>query len=46
MVAGRAAWQVLAGAAGNRPFDGHLLCMAAPYEVTYLVAFWAECEPG
>jgi hypothetical protein len=46
MVAGRAAWQVLAGAAGNRPFDGHLLCMAAPYEVTYLVAYWAECGTG
>lgn len=46
MVAGRAAWQVLAGAAANRPFDGHLLCMAAPYEVTYLVAFWEECRAG
>jgi hypothetical protein len=40
VVAGRAAWQVLAGAAGGRSMDGRLLCMAAPYGVTYLVASW------
>src|SRR6516165_1663997 len=42
VVAGRAAWQVLAGAAGGRRMDGRLLCMSAPYGVTYLVASWAE----
>jgi hypothetical protein len=41
-VAGRAAWQVLAGAAGGRGLHGRLLCMAAPYGVTYLVACWEE----
>jgi hypothetical protein len=46
MVAGRPAWQVLAGAAGNQRLDGHLLCMAAPFEVTYLVAYWEECRTG
>jgi hypothetical protein len=40
VVAGRAAWQVLAGAAGGRRMDGRLLCMSAPYGVTYLVASW------
>jgi hypothetical protein len=40
VVAGRAAWQVLAGAAGGRWMDGRLLCMSAPYGVTYLVASW------
>jgi hypothetical protein len=42
MVAGRVAWQVLAGAAGRRRLHGRLLCMSAPYGVTYLVASWAE----
>jgi len=42
VVAGRAAWQVLAGAAGGRRMDGRLLCMSAPYGVTYLVASWEE----
>ena len=42
VVAGRAAWQVLAGAAGGRHMDGRLLCMSAPYGVTYLVASWEE----
>ena len=41
-VAGRAAWQVLAGAAGGRRLHGRLLCMMAPYGVTYLVASWEE----
>ncbi len=44
VVAGRAAWQVLAGAAGGRRMQGRLLCMSAPYGVTYLVASWEE--PG
>ena len=44
VVAGRAAWQVLAGAAGGSRLDGRLLCMTAPYGVTYLVASWAEAR--
>jgi len=40
MVAGRAAWQVLAGAAAGARMCGRLLCMACPYGVTYLVAYW------
>jgi hypothetical protein len=42
VVAGRAAWQVLAGAAEGRRLDGRLLCMSAPYGVTYLVATWGQ----
>jgi hypothetical protein len=42
VVAGRAAWQVLAGAAGGTRMQGRLLCMAAPYGVTYLVASWEQ----
>jgi hypothetical protein len=46
VVAGRAAWQVLAGAAGGNGrgyrLQGRLLCMSAPYGVTYLVASWEE----
>ena len=46
VVAGRAAWQVLAGAAGGSTrrhrLQGRLLCMSAPYGVTYLVASWEE----
>jgi len=45
VVAGRAAWQVLAGAAGGRRMQGRLLCMSAPYGVTYLVASWDEPRP-
>ena len=44
VVAGRAAWQVLAGAARGTRMQGRLLCMAAPYGVTYLVASWEECR--
>jgi hypothetical protein len=40
MVAGRAAWQVLAGAATGTRMRGRLLYMAHPYGVTYLVARW------
>ncbi len=46
MVAGRAAWQVLAGAAAGTRMCGRLLCMAHPYGVTYLVASWAEPPVG
>jgi hypothetical protein len=42
MVAGRAAWQVLAGAAAGARMCGRLRCMASPYGVTYLVASWEE----
>ena len=45
-VVGRAAWQVLAGAARGSRLDGRLLCMTAPYGVTYLVASWAEAGTG
>lgn len=38
LVAGRAAWQVLGGAAAGRPWSGDLLYAASPYGVTYLVA--------
>ena len=40
MVAGRAAWQVLAGAAAGARLRG-LLFAAAPLDVGYLVASWA-----
>jgi len=40
MVAGRAAWQVLAGAADGGRLHGRLRCATARYEVSYLVASW------
>ena len=40
MVAGRAAWQVLAGALGGRPAAGRLLHADDPFGVLYLVATW------
>ncbi len=40
MVAGRAVWQVLAGAADGRRLRGQLRCAAAPFDVSYLVASW------
>jgi hypothetical protein len=40
LVAGRAAWQVLAGAAGQSPWRGRLRFAAAPLDVSYLVASW------
>jgi hypothetical protein len=40
MVAGRAAWQVLAGAADGQRLRGRLRCAVTPYEVSYLVASW------
>ena len=39
MVAGRAPWQVLAGAAGGR-YRGEVLYDEAPYGVQYAVATW------
>jgi hypothetical protein len=44
VVAGRAAWQVLAGAARGTRMQGRLLGMWAPYGVTYLVASWEPCR--
>lgn len=44
LVAGRAAWQVLAGAAAGRRMQGRLLCSMNPYGVTYLVASWDSLE--
>jgi hypothetical protein len=46
VVAGRAAWQVLAGAAAGARMHGRLLSMSAPYEVTYLVAVWEQSRVG
>jgi hypothetical protein len=40
LVAGRAAWQVLAGAAQRQRLAGQLRCAVAQYEVSYLVASW------
>src|SRR2546430_220569 len=40
MIAGRAAWQVLAGAACSVALRGQLHCAVAPYDVSYLVASW------
>jgi hypothetical protein len=51
LVAGRAAWQVLAGAALARqassavPLAGQVTYAAAPYGVCYLVATWLPVEP-
>jgi hypothetical protein len=46
MVAGRAAWQVLAGAAAGIPLRGRLRCAVAPYDVSYLVASWDSAAPA
>lgn len=40
LVAGRAAWQVLAGATAGRRFSGLLRYSAAPLDVSYFVASW------
>lgn len=40
-VGGRAALQVLAGAAGERRFEGRLLADVAPYGVGYFVSAWS-----
>ncbi|MGD0604854.1 MAG: hypothetical protein ABSA53_14785 [Streptosporangiaceae bacterium] len=43
-VAGRAAWQVLAGAAGRPEFTATLAYAAAPFEVSYVVATWRRAH--
>jgi hypothetical protein len=43
VIAGRAAWQVLAGAAEGRRLRGRLRCALTRYEVSYLVASWDVC---
>jgi hypothetical protein len=40
VIAGRAAWQVLAGAAGQDAFAAELRYRGAPFEVSYFVASW------
>lgn len=52
MAAGRAPWQVLAGAAeacgfgaGERPWHGELLSYGAPYGVGYFTALWTIGDP-
>jgi hypothetical protein len=40
LVAGRSAWQVLAGAALGHRFTGRLRYASAPLDVSYLVACW------
>jgi hypothetical protein len=42
LVAGRAAWQVLAGAAEGGSWSGAVTFDEAPYGVTYLVATWTH----
>jgi len=46
LVAGRASWQVLAGAARNGggadAWQGSVAYAAAPFGVSYLVAFWSR----
>jgi hypothetical protein len=48
MAAGRAPWQVLAGAAqaGGGPWRGELLAYRAPYGVGYFSAFWSPRDGG
>lgn len=41
LVAGRAAWQVLAGAADGSDWRGQVRWAGAPYGVSYLVATWS-----
>jgi hypothetical protein len=43
-VAGRAAWQVLAGAAGRDAFTAGLSYRGAPFEVSYYVAGWRRAH--
>lgn len=43
-VVGRAAFQVLAGAAGRDPFDAELRYRGAPFEVSYVVASWRRAD--
>ena len=43
-IAGRAAWQVLAGAAGPDPFAAELRYRGVPFEVSYVVASWRRAH--
>jgi hypothetical protein len=43
-IAGRAAWQVLAGAAGQDAFEAELRYRGAPFEVSYVVASWRRAH--
>jgi len=43
-VAGRAAWQVLAGAASGGAFTADLRYAAVPFEVSYYVATWVRAD--
>jgi hypothetical protein len=43
-IAGRPAWQVLAGAAGPDPFAAELRYGGAPFEVSYVVASWRRAH--
>ena len=43
-MAGRAAWQVLAGAAPPGAFTADLRYAAAPFEVSYYVATWLRAH--
>jgi hypothetical protein len=43
-IAGRAAWQVLAGAADHEAFKAELRYRGAPFEVSYLVASWRRAH--
>jgi hypothetical protein len=43
-VAGRAAWQVLAGAASRGAFTADVRYAAAPFEVSYYVATWVRAD--
>jgi len=43
-VAGRAAWQVLAGAASQGAFAADLRYVSAPFEVSYYVVTWVRAH--
>ena len=44
VIAGRAAWQVLAGAAGQDAFAAELRYRGVPFEVSYFVASWRRAH--
>jgi hypothetical protein len=46
LVAGRAAWQVLSGAARECRLTGRLLFAGAPLDVSYLAASWDADDPA
>lgn len=46
LAAGRAPWQVLAGAAGDAPWRGDVTYEHAPYGVAYFVATWTAPDGG